>query len=240
MRCVDVGGVAVGALDRREWVEHLAGCVREGTPHHHLSLNASKWVARRADPTLHRAVEEATSIAADGASVVLASRWLGDPLPERVAGCDLAQDLLLRAATEGWAVYQLGGSQDVVDTVQSQLEARRVRIVGARDGFFAEHEERAVAEAVRAASPDLLLLALGTPKAELFVTRWGSAMQVPLAMGVGGTFDILAGRARRAPVLAQRIGLEGIWRFAGSPARRFRAAILDPARFFLGVARAQR
>lgn len=240
MRIVDVGGCPVGALDRYGWVEHLAACVAEGTPHHHVSLNASKWAGLRRDPELRRAVRAATSVAADGMAIVLASRWLGDPLPERVPGCDLAEDLLARAAAEGWGVYLLGAAPEVVDAVRARLAAGGVGVVGARDGYFRPEDEPEVAAAVRDARPQLLLVALGTPKAETFVARWADTMRVPLAMGVGGTFDVLAGREPRAPRALGDRGLEWAWRLARAPRARFRRAVIDPARFALAMASGER
>src|SRR5690242_1974697 len=104
MKVVDVAGCPVGALSRAAWADRLAGWIADGTPHHHVSLNAAKWVAMRRDGSLRRAVLGASGVAADGAAIVAAARWLGDPLPERVTGCDLAHDLLGRAPAAGWRV----------------------------------------------------------------------------------------------------------------------------------------
>lgn len=235
MKVVDLAGCPVGALSREAWGARLAAWIDEGTPHHHVSLNAAKWVAMRRDGSLRRAVCGATSVAADGASIVAAARWLGDPLPERVTGCDLAHDLLARAPAAGWRVYLLGASSDVVDEVARRLREAGVEVVGARDGYFPTHEERAVAEAVRDTHPDLLLVAMGTPRSELFLTRWGPTLAVPLAMGVGGTFDVLAGRAERAPDTVGRLGLEWAWRWVTSPRIRFRRAIVDSVVFVVSI-----
>lgn len=240
MKTVDLAGCPVGALSREAWVARLAADVDSGTPHHHVSLNAAKWVAMRRDLSLRRAVQAATSVAADGASIVAAAGWLGDPLPERVTGCDLAHDLLALAPDTGWRIYLLGATTGVSTAVDRRLRSEGVTVVGARDGFFPTHAERAVAEAVRDARPDLLLVAMGTPRSELFVARWGARMAVPLAMGVGGTFDVLAGQARRAPEAVGALGLEWAWRWAGSPRARFRRALVDSAVFAVAIASGRR
>lgn len=237
---IDLAGCPVGALDRPAWVEHLARCVASGPGHHHVSLNAAKWVAMRDDRSLRRAVLEATSVAADGAGIVAAARWLGHRLPGRVTGCDLAHDLLQRAAVDGWRVALLGATDPVVRTVASRWREAEVDVVAARSGYFAPDEERAVAEQVAAARPDLLLVAMGTPRAELFVARWSPVLRVPLAMGVGGAFDVMAGAAPRAPQALGDAGLEWAWRFAHAPRTRFRRAILDSARFATAIAARRR
>lgn len=240
---MDVAGCAVGAATRAEWVDHLAARIaagRTGAPGHHVSLNAAKWVAMSRDPDLRAAVGAASSVAADGIGVVGAARWLGAPVPERVPGCDLAQDLLRRAATAGWRVYLLGAAPEVVDAVRGRLVTDGVRVVGARDGYFAPDAEAAVAEAIRDARPDLLLVAMGSPRSERFVARWGAVADVPLAMGVGGTFDVLAGRARRVPGPIGAVGLEWAWRWVGSPRARFGRAIVDSARFVAAIAAGRR
>jgi N-acetylglucosaminyldiphosphoundecaprenol N-acetyl-beta-D-mannosaminyltransferase len=234
MRIVDVGGCAVGAATRREWVEHLTAAVETGRPHHHVSLNASKWVAMRRDPTLRDVVRSATSVAADGSAIVLAARGA---LPERVPGCDLAHDLLARAAERGWRVWLLGGGSDVAAEVARRVRALGVDVVGARDGYFGESDAAAVADAIHDARPDLVLVGMGTPRSELFV---GRAVRVPLAMGVGGTFDVIAGRVRRAPSVVGRVGFEWAWRLAGAPRTRFRRAIVDSVRFATAMARGER
>ncbi|MEQ1571043.1 MAG: WecB/TagA/CpsF family glycosyltransferase [Myxococcota bacterium] len=235
MGSVDVAGCEVGALRRSEWLDRLAAAAAGDRPHHHVSMNAAKWVAMRRDRSLRAAVRGADSVAADGIGIVWASRWLDQPVPERVAGFDLAQGLVERARATGLGVYLLGAAPEVVSAVAERLRSDGVTIVGARHGYFRPDEERAVAEGIGRARPNLLLVALGTPAAELFVHRWREVLRAPLMLGVGGTFDVWAGRATRAPPLAQRWGLEWAWRLAGSPTARFRRAVVDSARFVAHV-----
>lgn len=240
IRTVDVAGCPVGAAVREVWVAHLLGCIAEGTPHHHVSLNAAKWVAMRADARLHRAVRQATSVAADGSAIVLASRWLGDPLPEKVAGCDLAHELLQRAPKLGLRVALFGADRVTLAEVERRSVERGVNIVFARDGYAADEEHALIAQAIAQASPDLLLVAMGTPKSEIFVSRFALQMGVPLAMGVGGCLDVMAGTVRRAPAIVSRLHLEWAWRFLSSPKARFRRAILDSLRFVYAIVRHER
>jgi N-acetylglucosaminyldiphosphoundecaprenol N-acetyl-beta-D-mannosaminyltransferase len=234
---IDVLGVEVDALDRAGFLARLEQAVERGDRHHHLSVNASKLVRLQHDPTLRRAAAQAGTVAADGVGVVWAARWLGTPLPERVAGCDLMGDVLERAAQTGWRVALLGATHDVVEAVAAQQRARGVHVVWVRDGWFGPDEERGVAEQIAAARAQVLLVAMGSPRTEHFVVRWFDVLDVPLVMGVGGSFDVLAGTTRRAPERWQRAGLEWAWRLAESPRVRFRRAVVDGARFVLHVAR---
>ncbi len=207
----------------------------DGPPHHHVSLNAAKWVGMRRDADLRRAVRSAGTVAADGAAV----RWAAGA-PERIPGIELAEELLAAAAARGWPVALVGGRSEVVARAAEVARARGARVALARDGYFAAGDEGAVVAAVNAARPRLLLLALGTPKAERFVGRWTQELRVPVVMGVGGAFDVWAGAARRAPRLVGALGLEWAWRFLGAPRARFERAVADSARFVVAGVRAER
>ncbi|MCB9689616.1 MAG: WecB/TagA/CpsF family glycosyltransferase [Alphaproteobacteria bacterium] len=234
MRRVDLGGCAIDAGAFDELVERLAADVEAGGPHHHVSMNAAKWVALLHDESLREAVREATSVGADGAPVARAVR------SPRVPGIELAEALLRLAPERGWRVALVGARPDVVTSVATLLRERGVDVVLARDGMFAEDEERAAAAQVAESRAQLVLLALGTPKAELFARRWGPAMGAGLVMGVGGSFDVWSGRERRAPAWALASGLEGAWRWLGAPRARFGRAVLGPALFLLHRARGTR
>jgi N-acetylglucosaminyldiphosphoundecaprenol N-acetyl-beta-D-mannosaminyltransferase len=231
---VDVGGVPVGALSMAGWLEHLSAAV--GTAHHHVSLNASKWVAMGRDPLLRQAVFGAQSIAADGMSVVLAARRFGGRLPERVPGVELAEGLLRRAAAARWPVALIGAREPVLTRVVERLRGDGVQVVFAHHGYFPAEDDRRVATAAGAARPALTLLALGTPRAERFAHAHAAALGPTLVLGVGGAFDVLAGTVRRAPRWVGDSGLEWAWRWAGAPGERFHRAILDSVRFTVAMA----
>ncbi|MEO0605420.1 MAG: WecB/TagA/CpsF family glycosyltransferase [Myxococcota bacterium] len=201
-------------------------------------MNAAKWVALRRDPTLRSLVRSADTVAADGISVVWLSRWLGTPLPGRVPGIELAERLLDRAAATRWRVALLGARPEVVRTVASQLARRGIDVVSAQDGYSEEPE--AWADAIAAAHPDLMLVALGSPRAERFVAHHADRWPGTLVLGVGGAFDVWAGKVPRAPRWARLGGLEWAARFVREPRRRFRRAIVDSARFLVAAALGQR
>lgn len=161
---------------------------------------------------------------ADGAGVVVASRILGKPLPERVTGIDLMYRLMERADKKGYSVYLLGAEQGVLDRVVDLFSQRYpgARIVGHRNGYFSEEEEPEIAAAVKESGADMLFVAITTPKKENFLASWGDMMEVPVLHGVGGSFDVVAGKVQRAPQIWQTLNLEWAYRIVQEPRRMWR------------------
>ncbi len=202
-------------------------------------VNAAKIVAMRRDFRLRQAVTECRMILADGQSVVWASRMLRMPLPERVTGIDLFQALLAEADRRGLRVYFLGARRDVLTRMLREIEHKypELSVAGVRDGYFREEEEPEVAEEIRAAGADLLFLGMSSPKKELFLSKWGEATGARVAHGVGGSFDILAGLTRRAPIWYQEHGLEWLYRAQQEPLRLGRRYLTTNVSFMVMLAR---
>jgi N-acetylglucosaminyldiphosphoundecaprenol N-acetyl-beta-D-mannosaminyltransferase len=223
-RCEDL-------IARREFAQHVA-------------INASKLVAMQHDPELRRIIDGCELVSADGQSVVWASRLLGDPLPERVTGIDLMQDLFELAERRGFRVFVLGAQANVLEKARQRIMAKhpRLQLVGMRDGYFTEAEEAEVAEQVREARPDILFVAISSPRKEYWLGRYGRTIDVPFVMGVGGAIDVVAGVTQRAPKPFQRLGLEWAYRLAQEPRRLLRRYAVTNARFavLLAVALARR
>lgn len=231
---VEVLGCSIDNLTMDETLDVVARFIEDGRPHQHVVVNVDKLVKARRDPALRRIIDDCSLVNVDGMPVVWASRLLGRPLKERVAGIDLFEALMARAAETGWRVYLLGAREEVVARVRAAYEQRypRLCIAGHRNGYWSPAEEPAVAEAVRAARPDILFVAISSPHKERFLARWQGHMGVPFAMGVGGTFDVAAGLVRRAPRWMQRSGLEWFFRFLQEPRRMFRRYFVDDMAFF--------
>lgn len=236
---LDVLGCNVDNLTMEETLKVIEGFVASGAPHQHVVVNVDKLVKARSDPDLRRIINHCDLINADGMPVVWASRLLGTPLKERVAGIDLFEVLMARAATKGWRVFLLGAREEVVSKVKSVYEAKYpgLTVAGYRNGYWKDDEVAAVAEQVRAAQADLLFVAISSPKKERFLGRWQAHMKVPFAMGVGGTFDVAAGKVSRAPVWMQRAGFEWFWRVLQEPRRMFKRYFIDDMAFFGMLAR---
>ncbi len=206
----------------------------------HMAVNAAKLVAMNDDSRLREIVERCELVTADGQSIVWASRLLGDPVPERVAGIDLMQRLLARAEERGYGVYILGARAEVLDRAVARILDRypRLRIVGYHDGYFDESCDHAVVNEVRAARPDILFVAMSSPRKEYFLGENRRELNVPFVMGVGGAIDVMAGVTRRAPRLVQRLGLEWLYRLVQEPRRLGPRYVVTNSRFVLLVARA--
>jgi N-acetylglucosaminyldiphosphoundecaprenol N-acetyl-beta-D-mannosaminyltransferase len=236
----EVLGCAIDRVDMSEATRRCDAYIRTRAGAQHMAINAAKIVAMRHDETLHRLVEQCDLITADGQAVVWASRLLGDPLPTRVAGIDLMLELLALAERRGYRVYFLGARAEVLERAVARIRRRHPRLViaGWRDGYFAPAEERSVAAAIRGARPDLLFVAMSTPRKEYFLGRWGRVIDVPFSMGVGGAIDVFAGVTRRAPRPLQRLGLEWAFRLAQEPRRLFRRYLVTNLSFIALTGRA--
>ncbi len=202
-------------------------------------VNAAKVVVMRRDARLRQAVADSAMVLADGQSVVWASRMLGLPLPERVAGIDLFTGLLAEASRRGYRVYFLGARRDVLDLMLAEVRRRYpgLAVAGARDGYFRAGDESAVAAGIRRSGADLLFLGMSSPKKEMFVRKWGKSTGANVVHGVGGSFDVLAGRTRRAPAWCQDLGLEWLYRAWQEPARLGRRYLSTNMTFIALVAR---
>jgi N-acetylglucosaminyldiphosphoundecaprenol N-acetyl-beta-D-mannosaminyltransferase len=187
-------------------------------------VNAAKIVNMRRNDLLRRSVLSSNLVLADGISVVWASRLLGRPLPERVAGIDLMMGMLRRGNVRGYRLYCLGATDEVLEKVSARLAADfpNIRLVGRQNGYFPEDAEGTVAGRIAAANPDILLVAMTSPKKEKFLARWSDRLRVPVCHGVGGSFDVFAGKVQRAPERWQRLGLEWLYRLKQEPLRLWR------------------
>ncbi|MFE3323365.1 WecB/TagA/CpsF family glycosyltransferase [Streptomyces sp. NPDC059176] len=219
------------ALTLSETVAAAELLIADERPHQHVAVNAAKIVMASRDAELARIISSCSLISADGQAVVWASRILGRPVPERVAGIDLILGLWDRAATTRHRVYLLGAEATVVQRVAAIAAGRGVDVVGYRDGFWAADEEQEVVAAVRAAAPDLLFLAVPTPLKERFLARHLDGLGCGLAVGVGGSFDVVAGVHSRAPLWMRRWGLEWAFRLLQEPRRLFARYLIGNSRF---------
>ena len=168
---------------------------------------------------------------ADGQSVVTASRILRRPLPERVAGIDLFVELVKRSAADGRSVYFLGARDEVLEEMIRRFREQypTLNIAGSRNGYW--DDDAAVVAQVREARPDLVFLAIPSPRKEFWLAEHMPAMGVPFAMGVGGSFDVVAGKVKRAPVWVQRIGCEWVYRLVQEPRRMWKRYLVGNTKF---------
>jgi N-acetylglucosaminyldiphosphoundecaprenol N-acetyl-beta-D-mannosaminyltransferase len=199
-------------------------------------VNAAKVVNMRRDAQLRDAVLSSDLILADGFAVVAAARVLGRPIPERVPGIDLMCAILERGRSRRYRVFCLGATADVLRLAERAIAARYpgVELVGRQHGYFAAEDEPRIAAAVRASQADVLFVAMTSPRKEQFLAAWGPVLDVPVCHGVGGSFDVLAGKVRRAPESWQRLGFEWLYRVLQEPRRLWKRYLVTNS-LFLGL-----
>ncbi len=233
-RRIQMMGCPIDNLTMEETLLTIEGFIDSGQPHQHVVVNVDKLVKAQRDPALRQIISDCALVNVDGMPVVWASRLRGKPLKERVAGVDLFDALMARAAARGWRVYLLGATEEVVREVHARYAARfpELRFAGCRNGYWSREEEPEVVADITRSKADLLFVAMGSPKKEQFLGAYQAAMRVPFAMGVGGSFDVAAGKVQRAPRWMQRSGLEWFYRFLQEPRRMFRRYFIDDMAFF--------
>ncbi|GAB3472049.1 exopolysaccharide biosynthesis glycosyltransferase VpsK [Massilia terrae] len=227
-------GCQVDNLSMEETLGRIEQFIQSGRPHQHVVVNVDKLVKASRDAELRQIINDCALVNADGMPVVWASRLLGKPLKERVAGVDLFEALMQRAGEKGWRVFLLGAREEVVSKVAETYQRKypRLALAGYRNGYWkGEAEEAEVARQVRDSRADLLFVAISSPKKEQFLGKYQAEMKIPFAMGVGGTFDVAIGRVRRAPLWMQKSGLEWFYRFLQEPRRMFRRYFIDDMAF---------
>ena len=232
-------GCDFDVVDLDAALREVARYVDEGTFHCSSGVNVDHLVRMRRDPAFRDLVSSADLVTADGTPVVWASRLLRCPLPERVPSIDLFEALLGVAADRGWRVYLLGARAEVLDEAAELFRCRHpdLDIVGRHHGYYADDEQRAVAESIRDARPHRQFVAMSSPRKEQFVHHNRDLLaEVPFVLGVGGAFDIAAGRTKRAPRWMARAGVEWLYRFAQEPRRLAKRYFVDDMTFFVMLA----
>jgi N-acetylglucosaminyldiphosphoundecaprenol N-acetyl-beta-D-mannosaminyltransferase len=229
----EVLGCGIDRLDLEGTLSEIERAIATRRFTQHMAINAAKLVAMQDDPELRRIVDGCRLVNADGQGVVWASWLLGDPLPERVAGIDLMHALLALAERREYRVYFFGARPDVLERALERIrrDHPKLQIAGARDGYVSREEEAAVSAEIRASRPDIVFVAISSPRKEYFLGEHGPTLGAPFVMGVGGAIDVVAGVTRRAPVLWQRLGLEWLFRLLQEPRRMFRRYAVSNARF---------
>jgi N-acetylglucosaminyldiphosphoundecaprenol N-acetyl-beta-D-mannosaminyltransferase len=218
---IEILGVRVDDATYDDLLAHVDAFVAAGQPHQIITLNPEMLVAAREDAAFRRVLNDSDLNVADGVGLILAARWLGLPLRERVTGSDGIYRIAAHCAQRGYPSFFLGAAPGVADVVAERMAAANPGLVVA--GTYAgsprvEDEDEVIAQ-VRATMPDLLFVAYGVPAEEKWIARNRGRLAVPVMIGVGGAFDFVAGVTKRAPVWMRRLGLEWLHRLAREPWR---------------------
>jgi N-acetylglucosaminyldiphosphoundecaprenol N-acetyl-beta-D-mannosaminyltransferase len=214
-------GTQVHAVDMDRAMAWIRARTAARAPVYIVTLNGALLVQTARDAGLRDLVNAADLVTADGVGVLLAARILGVPLTERVAGIDLALALAADAARSGGRVFLFGGAPGVAEAAAAELRRRHpaLCVVGTQHGYLDADEEPRVVERIREARPDILFVALGAPRQERWIHRWRAVLPASVAIGVGGSLDVIAGRVVRAPAWMQKAGLEWLYRALREPRR---------------------
>ena len=201
---------------------------------HHTVVNASKIILMQKDAELEKSVIEADIINADGQAVVWAANLLGLNLPERVSGIDLMESLVEMSYYKRYKCYFLGARENIVQKLVAIYKEKYSEdiIAGFRNGYFNEQEECDIARKISESGANILFVAITSPKKEIFLNKYKDQLKnVNFIMGVGGSFDVISGKIKRAPIFMQRIGLEWFYRFLQEPRRLWKRYLLGNIKF---------
>lgn len=228
LKQVEILGVNVNSLTMAQAVEAVQQFIAEKKVALVATANAEMLMRSTQDEELKDILNQADLVVPDGAGTVWAAGHLGKPMPERVAGFDLAQELMREAPARGDRIYFFGSAPGVADKAKSKAEELYpgIQVVGTRNGFFTEADEPGIIAEIKAARPDILLAALGVPKQEKWLKKHMQELQVPVSIGVGGTLDVMAGVMERAPLWMQKAKLEWLFRGLKQPSRAGRLLAL--------------
>lgn len=221
-------------LSMEETLDIIIKSIQKGKQLHHVVVNAGKIVAMQEDDELKQSVNSSDIINADGQAVVWASKLLGKPLKERVAGIDLMENLVKLSAKNNYKIYLLGAKEEVVSKVVKIYEKQHSKnlIAGYRNGYFNKDEEDQIAQDIANSGANLLFVAISSPKKENFLYQHRSKLaKLNFIMGVGGSFDVIAGKTKRAPLWMQNIGLEWFYRFIQEPKRMWKRYLIGNTKF---------
>lgn len=221
MRSVRILGVRVDDVTMEETLALVGRMVQAGGVHQIVTVNPEFIMRASREPPFVGVLERADLAIPDGQGLLWAARLLGQPLRARVAGSDLLPLLAERSAEEGFSLYLLGAAEGVAQETARRLAERYpgVRIVGQHAGSPRPEDDDDSCERISAGRPDVLLVAYGAPAQDLWIARNEPRLRVPVAIGVGGSFDFIAGVQKRAPAWMRRHGLEWLYRLIRQPSR---------------------
>lgn len=235
---IEILNTIIDVLDMQETVACVEQYIIEKKPLHLMGVNADKINMLNENNRLKEIVNGCGIINADGASVVLAGRFLGKPLPERVAGIDLMKNLVGLSAEKKYKVYLLGAKQEVVETTASKLKNQypSLQIVGIRNGYFNESEWENVSLDIEKSEAQIVFVGITSPLKEYLVEYFINEKDIKCVfMGVGGSFDVLSGMIKRAPVWMQKCNLEWLFRMLQEPKRLFKRYLVGNWKFIFAV-----
>jgi len=236
-KTIKMFGISINQIAMNQLLDIIDSAILYKDPIQIGVVNAAKIVNMRKNLDLRQDVISSDLILADGYSVVLASKILGKALPERVAGIDLMYRLLERGNIKKYRVYFLGATEEVSTLVEQEIKKDypNIIIAGRHNGYYSSNDEPNIAARIAKSQADILFIAITSPKKENFMAKWNNKMSVPIVHGVGGSFDIVSGKVKRAPLSWQNFGLEWLYRVKQEPRRLWKRYLVTNAIFIFLV-----
>jgi N-acetylglucosaminyldiphosphoundecaprenol N-acetyl-beta-D-mannosaminyltransferase len=232
MSRIEFLGAPMDSLSMCQSVANIEDKLIKGEFLQHVVVNVAKLVHMQTDTVLADSIKACDMINIDGMGVVLGARFCGHQITERVSGVDLFHELLVMSSKRDFPVFLLGAEQEIVEKTANKVEALypALTIAGIHHGYFWDDEE-AVVNQIRDSGAKLLFVAITSPKKENFINKWQDKLGVDFVMGVGGTFDVVAGKVKRAPVWMQNAGLEWLYRVIQEPRRMWKRYLVTNSKF---------
>lgn len=233
MSKVLICNIPVDALSMQETIDKIDRSITEGKVIHHVVVNAAKIVNAQKDLELRSSIINCDIINADGQAVVWASRFLNRKLPERVAGIDLMEALVELCSQKKYRIFLFGAREEVVSKVVEKYTNKYGKdiIAGYRNGYYKKEEEKMIAKQIADSNATILFVAISSPNKEIFLNTYKDVIQTPFIMGVGGSFDVVAGVVKRAPLWTQKMGLEWFFRLIQEPKRMWKRYLFGNSKF---------
>lgn len=234
MERIHILGTPVDNLTMKETLDLVKAAIDNKQHLHHTVVNAGKIVLMDSNKELQESVVSADIINADGQAVVWAAKLLGSPLKERVAGIDLMNNIIAMAAAHGYKIFLFGAKEATLLKMKAVVESKYGTgvIAGYRNGYFNKADEPKIARQIVASGAHILFVAISSPIKENFLYQNRAVLQkLNFVMGVGGSFDVVAGEVKRAPVWMQRSGLEWLYRVYQEPRRMFKRYLVGNLKF---------
>jgi N-acetylglucosaminyldiphosphoundecaprenol N-acetyl-beta-D-mannosaminyltransferase len=238
MNRINILKTTIDNFSFEQTLETISDCINKKQQIHHVVVNAGKIVAMQNDLQLRQSVNESDLINADGQAVVWASKVLGKPLKERVAGIDLMIELVKLAYQNQYKIFFFGAKEEVVKAVVDKYsnEYSSDIVVGYRNGYFKKEEEQEIAKQISDSGANILFVAISSPTKENFLYENKNLLKnVNFIMGVGGSFDVVSGKVKRAPIWMQNSGLEWFYRLAQEPKRMWKRYLVGNSKFIFLV-----
>lgn len=232
----------IDVLDEKDTIDLVEEYIEKKEPLHLMGVNADKINSLTANRELKEIVNGCGIINADGASVVLASKFLNMPLPERVAGIDLMQKLVEVSEKKGYSIYLLGAKQEVVEKTAQVLKKRhkKLNVLGIHNGYFKERDWEEISEELKRLCPDIVFIGITSPLKEYLIDYLQNDGNRSVFMGVGGSFDVISGNIPRAPLWMQKMNLEWLFRVLQEPKRLFKRYFVGNVMFIKAIIKEKR